>query len=208
MSSTINGTVRPLLIEHLNPFAFFYHVLSTSRGFTKLLVESRSQCRDGRFTAVLYMDKAVPGQANRHDHGRSCQGIYFAILELPYWFLSRRNGWMPFSYVPYKDQLAAGVSDTMLLRFFARTFHGNDRPGNFEEGLAILTALGMIHLRLKVALTTSDWEELIHMYHLTGYNGSLPCGVCKNVMGRCAPFSGHPYLVHVSSTSMTETLTE
>ena len=137
-----------------------------------LLVESRSQCRDGRFTVVLYMDKVVPGQANRHDHGRSCQGIYFAIMELPYWFLSRRNGWMPFSYVLYKDQLKAGVSDAMLLLFVAHTFHGNDRLEHVEKGLPIPTDMGTIYLRIKAALTISDWEELIHMYHLTGYNGS------------------------------------
>ena len=44
-------------------------------------------------------------------------------------------------------------------------------------------------------------DEKAHMYvwNLTGSSGSLPCGSCRNIMGRCDP-SEDDYLQHVSST--------
>ena len=156
-----------------------------------------SKC-DGQFTVVIYLDKAVPGQANRHDHGRTCQSIYITILEFPDWFISRRNGWIPFSYVLHSDQVDREVTDSMLLRFIVRTFHNTSKRENFECGLPIDTPIGFMRLRLKTSLTICDWEELVHLYHLVGYNGSVPCGVCRNVLGRCPPFEDD-YLVHISS---------
>ena len=199
VSSTLQGTACPMVIEHVNPFAFFYRALSKYRKFARLLVDLRRRAPNGCLTVVLYMDKATPGNNKRHDMGRKTQAIYFSILEFPLWFLARRNGWLPFSYVLAIDQKRSGVTDCMLARFFINCFHGPSRLEDFETGIAIETQeLGVVQLRLRAGLTVADWEELVILYSLTGYNGSVPCGICRNILGRCPPFD-HPYLLHINS---------
>jgi hypothetical protein len=197
-SSIVAGKTGPLQIHHLNPFAFFYHAMSISESFARLMLQCQSEAPDGMMQLCIYLDKAVPGNPNRPDDGRACQCIYFSILELPDWFRSRRNGWIPFSYILYADQKRCGLSDTMLLRFVVRTFHDPSKLENLETGIPVPTSFGTVLVRATCKLTIAYWEENIHMYHLVGYNGSVPCGLCRNVLGRC-PWFEHERLVHIHS---------
>ena len=195
-TSTLQGKNGPLDVKHLNMFAFFYHACSISDAFATFLYQIIG---GGELRLVLYLDKAVPGQANRHDDGRSQQCIYFSALEFPYWWRSRRNGWIPMTYINCHDQKEAKVSDAMLVRFIVRTFCSRVDSPSLINGIKVpLGSKNTMLVRGKFCLTISDWEQVIKTYDLVGYNGSVPCGVCRNVLGRREYFVDD-YFVHITS---------
>ena len=135
-----------------------------------------------------YLDKAKPGNQERPDHARSSQCIYWSCLQFPSWFRSRRNGWIPFAYVNVAEQLEADLTDSMLVRFLVRTFDSSVSELAFSKGFTLRSHDGRsIVVRLRRQLTVADWEQHVKAMSLKGYNGSVPCGICRNVLGRC-PF--------------------
>ena len=148
-----------------------------------------------------YLDKAKPGNQERPDHARSSQCIYWSCLQFPSWFRSRRNGWIPFAYVNVAEQLEADLTDSMLVRFLVRTFDSSVSELAFSKGFTLRSHDGRsIVVRLRRQLTVADWEQHVKTMSLKGYNGSVPCGICRNVLGRCPFFENDPDFVHLHSS--------
>ena len=154
---------------------------------------------DNEIDVVYYLDKAKPGHYSRPDTARSTQCIYWTCLQFPQWFRSKRNGWIPFAYVPVASQDNCELTDGMLVKFVVNTFDSSASDLAFSKGCAVQGPQGdVVVIRAKRQLILADWGQHVKTYSLKGYNGIVPCGVCKNVIGRCQPFTDE-YLVHIHS---------
>ena len=125
--------------------------------------------------------------------------MYFTFLELPPWFRSRRNGWIPFSYVLHRDQKQVSLTDSMLVKYMLCIFDSDDSNLAFGKGFGVHGGDGSIQkVRAKAFLCVADWDQHAKTFTLKGPNGSVPCWCCRNVLGHCVWFVD-PYLVHVHS---------
>ena len=128
----VHGKVDDLEVYHVNPFALFYYACEVYEGFRNFLAALVAAF--GPLNLVYYLDKATPGNEKRPDNGCAAQCIYFTILQVPAWFRSRRNGWIPFAYVFVHDQKSAAVTDSMLVRYLIRCFE--ETAGSGDTGIA------------------------------------------------------------------------
>ena len=147
-----------------------------------------------------YLDKAKPGHNTRPDVARTAQCIYWSIMEFPHWFRSRRNGWIPFAYVESRGQDDNDLTDGMLVKFVVQAFDSPDSDIAISKGFSVRGSNGdFVIVKARRQLMVADWEQHVKTFSLKGYNGSVPCGVCKNVLGRCDYFIDE-YLVHIHSS--------
>ena len=196
-SSTITGRQGGLEVDAVNPFALLWHAHSISvffSEFMKSVVGQRSRLRIG-----FYLDEMTPGNVHRPDHGRCSQCLYWTIIDWPPWFVKRACGWVPFCYCLVQDMKDNGVTDSMLTRYMVRRFDCNDHL-NFSDGVQMEMFEGreVYVLEMDTGPFIADWKQHVATFNLKGYNGSVPCNVCKNCLGRCPEFSD-PYFLHVHS---------
>ena len=198
--TNVAGSAGSMSIFHVNPFAFLLRATEVSHEFRSLLQTAIASSPNG-LDIVVYMDKATPGNELRPDQSRTRQCVYWTILQLPGWFRSRANGWLPFAYVSCKEQKATGVSDGALLKLMLQTFDDESSDVSFSQGFGVHGPAGStLHVRRNRFLQVADWEQHVKSFNLKGYNGIVPCGICKNVVGRCPFFQGDAHLVHVQSS--------
>ena len=118
-------------------------------------------------------------------------------MQLPAWFISRRNGWMPFGYVEVKDQENLQVTDSMLVRFFVRSFGVDTDQLSFSNGFCLVASNGdTVIIRVARFCTIADMDQHTKSFNLKGPSGKIPCVICRNCIGRCDEFQ-HQYLVHI-----------
>ena len=197
---TIRGASGDLKIFHVNPFALLAFACDHHTHFRSFFASIVASSRDNLLDIIYYMDKATPGNNKRPDNGRAAQCIYFSFLQFPAWFRSRRNGWIPFAYVLVADQKEASVHDSALTRFLVRTFDSESSEVDFSKGFGVTGPGGTVTIvRARRHLTIADWDQHVRTFNLKGYNARVPCGMCKNVLGRCKFFQD-PYLVHLHSS--------
>ena len=192
VESSVAGPKGTLTVDHVCPAALLYHLCSASASFFSFLRGVVHSVADGTLDIVMYLDKAKPGNERRPDDGRSCQCLYFTFLQYPDWFRKGDFAWLPFAYVKVADQKSAGVTDSHLVRFMTRSFLGSlNCVGLQSQG-------EFLQFRARPSVLVADWEQHVRAFNHVGFNGSVPCGWCRNVLGRC-PFFRHAYLVHVNS---------
>ena len=196
--TTVAAKCGDLDIYHVSPFALLSHAVGVSELFANFIRSLINATPDGALDLVFYLDKAVPGNIKRPDLARSTQCVYWSCAQFPAWFRSRRCGWIPFAYVLAKDQKAVSLTDSMLVRFIVRVFNGEGNVLTMREGFAVHCHDGILRITCRTRLTVADWEQHIKTFNLLGYNACVPCGICRNVLGRC-PYFVDPYLVHVDS---------
>jgi hypothetical protein len=176
-----------------------YVACNRSAAFARFLGGCIATAVNSMIRVCVYLDKAVPGMNNRHDVGRSGQCIYLQFMEFPKFFRSRRNGWIPLTYISVDDQATAGVTDSMLMRWIVMMLDDPTKDINLSTGIGLPHPDGTLHLKGSCCVSVADWEQHKKSFQLTGFNGSRTCIICKNLLGRCDDFE-HEYLVHVFST--------
>ena len=189
--------VGELEIYHVNPFALLAYACDSSHLFSEFFAGLVRLAAGQQLSIIYYLDKATPGNEKRPDNGRSAQCIYFSFLEFPAWFLSRRNGWIPFAYVKCEDQKEANITDSELVRFLVRCFGSSVSEHAFSRGFGVTGPRGTVTIvRANRQLMIADWDQHVRTFNLKGYNARVPCGICRNVLGRCRDFEDE-YLVHI-----------
>ena len=195
--SVVNGSNHPLTVWHVNPFAFFFLACKLSQMFASFLYACTVRA-GGILRFALYLDKAVPGNDKRPDGGRGTQCVYWTCLEFPAWFRSRRCGWLPFAYILQSDLKHAGVIDSQLMRLWLHVFDSESAEPNMTTGFGLPDGDRVWRCKGKCCVSIADWEQHVRGFNLMGYNGLVPCGCCKNVLGRRPDFDD-PVFVHISS---------
>ena len=187
-------------MRYASPFALLYEGTKLSAMFSSFLAQVMSSSPDG-LRICFYLDKAKPGSnTQRPDIARTHQCIYWSVLQFPSWFRSRRNGWIPFAYVESNAQTQVGASDSMLVRALCHIFDPPNAEPCFSKGFGVVGPDGtVVTCRCSHYLSVADWEQHVKSFNLKGYNGSVPCGCCQNVLGRCTYFDNDPTFVHLFS---------
>ena len=112
----LNGKNGPLDVYYASPFAVLDYACRNYQNYFDLLESIIAE--HGEIDVVFYLDRATPGNTRRPDPARTMQCIYWTIVQMPAWWLSRRNGWCPYGYILVKSQQDFGVTDSMIVRFF------------------------------------------------------------------------------------------
>jgi hypothetical protein len=199
-TSLVRGKNGELEIYHVNPFAMLQHATQSFSMFRDFFAKVVRGSPHGRIDLVYYLDRCTPGNVRRPDDGRSAQCIYWTVLQFPTWFKSRQNGWIPFAYVSVAGQKHVDLNDSALVRFLVRTFDSNDAQLAFSKGFGVPgPGDDILIVRASGQLIVADWDQHVKTFNLKGYHGSVPCGICKNIVGRCEYFEDE-YLVHLHSS--------
>ena len=195
LDTAVQGTKGSVVVNHVNPAAMLYHAMMVSTGLRNFLSCCKSTCQDGILTVVIYLDEATPGNDKRPDRGRASQCLYWTILQFPPWFISRACGWLPFAYVHMCDLNAAGITDSVLVKFMVNACF-NQVHG---EGCDFIVVEGGEKFKFNVQLQVADWPQHKKSFSLKGHNGTVCCYWCANCIGHC-PYFEDPLLVHFTST--------
>ena len=180
------GRVGPLTIFYCSPFALLSRAVARSQACFNFLKSVVNSTPDGLIDVSFYLDKATPGNQRRPDHGRTMQCVYWTIVQLPHWFLSRRNGWIPHCYILAKEQQDLEVSDSVLIRFLIRSFGVPSDNLSFKGGFSLEAPNGeRLVIRVNRFVSIADGEQHVKSFCLKGFSATIPCGICKNTMGRC-----------------------
>ncbi len=194
----LTGPTGDLNIYFTNPFAILTLACEQSAGFRQLVADMMASSPEG-LDIIYYLDKATPGNEKRWDAGRGVQCMYFSFAQLLAWFRSRRNGWLPFSYVLEGHQKSCNVTDAMLVKFMLKIFDA-ESVCTFSGGFGVPGPGGSVTLvRCNRHMAVGDWDQHVRTFSLKGCSGRIPCSLCQNVVGRCDYFDGYPSLLHVQS---------
>ena len=109
---------------------------------------------------MLYLDKTGYGNERRPDIRQSKQCLYWSIKQFPPWFLSRKNGWLPFAYVSAGDQKTLKINDGALTKFLIDTFDNDQSDLAISKGFALHGPDGQVTImRFSHILRIKDWER-------------------------------------------------
>ena len=201
-TTTVQGKKGSVDVYHVNPAAFLYHALLVSTAFREFLMNCPKN-RNGNYTIVLYLDEATPGNQQRPDKGRTCQCIFYSILEFPKWFMSRACGWLPFGYVYATELKEAALNDSMLVRFIVKEFCKDGFDG-CDFALSFTNAQGGDDIyRFEVKCQVADLPQHAKTFGVKGFRGIVCCFKCANCVGRCQHFEDDD-LTHFTEEDFTK----
>jgi hypothetical protein len=203
------GTLRKALqvggqvLYYTCPSAWLFLLSVQSSAFVDLLVR-QLPISDGvsRGRLVLYADEVTPGNALRPDRGRTYYAFYWAIMELPNWFLASQEGWSSVMFVPTKTvKLIEGglsaIMDALMSQLWSSASFNLETLGvRLQSGTRSVES---VFLKLSFGCFLGDERALKEIAQVKGSSGIKPCLVCCNVVSRVSPeILGAGFLVHVT----------
>ena len=167
--------------EYNDPRAMIYYMSQISTHFSDIMYASaqRAVCTHNRrpLRVILYLDELVPGNALRHDCGRSMWGIYWALLDWPEWVLARTESWFCFGVVLTKvcSSIPGGIGS--IMPYIVRAFlpDGSATSVMFKHADESIVA----PLEFKGIIADLDGHAKIGSYKTIA--GTIPCVNCSNV---------------------------
>ena len=181
---------EPIKVHFIRPAALLWKTAGNCARFFALLVScglSHGAEDEPAGRISIYMDDVTPGNSLRADGGRKYVAIYWAMLNLPHWFLSSQHGWFPICMLPRKvyTKIRGGMSQLcaiMLRLFFA------PGAGNFIDGFVLTHAAqpGVL-LKAKFCCWLADADAIPAISGCKTTSGTHPCGCCRYIVGRCTP---------------------
>jgi len=188
---------RPRRVDKLHfvsPVALMSYLCSKNEALYDLLAEAASKCNN-RFRIVTYIDEVNPGNPLAPDPEKLLQAFYWTIVDLPSWFLRRKDSWFAFCLVRSKTaiRLQGGVTELVkhiLHEFFPPVGDGFQRGCHVHHGdkamLFTATFEGML----------ADEKGLKEVFGIKGQAGNVPCISCLNVRNRWVDIASEPDLQH------------
>ena len=92
-----------------------------------------------------------------------------------------------------------GVSQSALIRFMFNRFFNVDGWDFGVSGIRVSEGDDTFHMLAELLVFIADERAHEAVFNFIGSGGTLPCGSCGNIFGRCPPFK-EEYLQRVSST--------
>ncbi|CAK0865691.1 unnamed protein product [Prorocentrum cordatum] len=178
-------------VPMINPYAFLNYMTAHLPEYGDLL--KRCRMESDKLTLLLYVDAARAGNVLRPDSGRSLECFYWSIAELPDWFRSRSQGWLPCMVVRTDTvkELVWGLPELMkeIVRVFAKHPDGWSMK---TVGTNIHCSTGDFHFKVDSVKVLCDELAIKQIWSLKGAAGTKPCFCCKNIVSR--GFEGHDYI--------------
>ena len=181
---------QPSTVHFIRPAALLWKTTENSARFMALL-RSCGLSHDAEAQPTgqicIYLDDVVPGNSLRADGGRKYVAVYWALLNLPQWFLASQHGWFPLCMLPRKvyKKLRGGMSQlcAVLLRQFFEP-----GAGNFTDGIMLThAAQPVVLLKCKFLCWLADADAFPAISGCKTTSGTHPCGCCRFIVGRCTP---------------------
>ena len=181
---------QPSKVHCIRPAALLWKTTVNSARFLALLRScGLSHGAEAQPTGhiCIYLDDVVPGNSLRPDGGRKYVAVYWALLNLPQWFLASQHGWFPLCMLPRKvyKKLRGEMSQlcaVLLRQFFA------PGAGNFTDGIMLThAAQPVVLLKGKFFCWLADADAFPAISGSKTTSGTHPCGCCRNIVGRCTP---------------------
>ena len=184
---------EPIKVSYIGPAALLWQTAQHSARFLALLVACGLSHSDDALPAgliALYLDDVVPGNALRADGGRKYVAIYWALVNLPSWYLSSQYGWFPLCFLPRKVYLKIKGGMSQLCRILLRAFFAPKHGlGNFMDGLVLTHAAqpGAVLFKAKFWCWLADADAIPAISGCKTTSGTHPCGCCRYIVARCTP---------------------
>jgi len=186
---------RPPLLAKLHivsPLALTSYLCSTNAALYDLLAAVVSK-RNHRLRIVTYIDEINPGNPLAPDPERLLQAFYWTFIDLPNWFLRRKDAWFVCTLVRTKTalKLQGGITELVkhiMYEFFPSIGDGFHRGCHIQHGdkatLFTATYEGML----------ADEKGLKEVFGIKGASGNVPCISCLNVRNRWVKIADDPDL--------------
>ena len=168
---------------YINPFALLFQLCATDVALFNLIKDAVGIAGTKALRIVLYFDGVNPGNPLAPDPQQLLQAIYWCFVDLPNWFLRRKDGWFCFSLtreIWIKD-MAGGMSEfcKMVVGVFFSAV-----GDSFHEGITIQCGAESVVLRATFAGFLADEKGLKELFSVKGQAGNIMCMNCLNVRNR------------------------
>jgi hypothetical protein len=177
---------EPLPWVCINPLALLYYCCLRSAHFAKFF----SKHLGGILSSLtLYTDETTPGNVLRPDMARKIQCVYFTWMELPYWFRSRKIGWLPLGFMKSSRlaQVEGGLA--VLTKVIVKLCFGE--YFSFSIGVRCpFEGDTMFLVRSTLECFLNDMDAHRGALDLKGPSGIRNCTWCKNIVRGVFPPAG------------------
>jgi hypothetical protein len=175
--------------HYINPFALINHLCRVVPLMFNLLLTAM-HASGGLLKIIIYIDEINPGNALHPNPERLLQAVYWTFVDLPSWFLQRKDAWFTFGLLRTKitKELGGGISELcklILHIFFPRTGH------SWTRGCCVQHDGEAKMLVAEFGGFLADEKGLKEIFDIKGQAGSVPCWNCLNVRNRWVATDGH-----------------
>ena len=163
--------------DYCHPWAFLYYLSSICVPFAEMMAVLVA--RVPTLAIILYIDEVIPGNAMRHDKGRTLQAIYWAVKDWPQWVLSRHEAWPIFAVV--QAEICANINGGILglLPYVLKTFWPRGRDTTI---VTIVHNATSVAVSFKFAGWIADLDAHAKAISSTKtVSGTKPCIECENI---------------------------
>ena len=166
----------------VNPHAFLNFVTHRSPEYGDIIKACRQD--HGKVHLALYSDTIRTGNILRPDSNRAYECLYWGIAELPDWFQSRDQGWLPCAIVK-EDKLKdlPGGLGALMKAICLKAFSPHSW-NLMKVGVTIMTTEGEFLMKVNGAKLLCDEKAIKATWSLKGASGTKFCFCCKNVVRR------------------------
>ncbi len=168
---------------YINPFALIFQLCVANVGLFNLIKDAVGIAGTTTLRIVIYFDGVNPGNPLAPDPQQLLQAVYWCFVDLPNWFLRRKDGWFCFALtreIWIKD-MAGEMSELckMVMGVFFSAV-----GDSFHKGITIQCGAESVVLRANFGGFLADEKGLKELFDVKGQAGNILCMNCLNVRNR------------------------
>ena len=157
--------------EICHPLAFIHYLCMLSSPFFEIL-RSCLAASSGILQVIIYIDEICPGNALRHDKGRTLQALDWAFANWPPWLLARTGAWPVFGILRSKIAKEVVGEISCLMKLVLQTFFPAE-GASFQVGIVICNQEKVsTYLKASFGGFLADEKALKEIYDSKGASGT------------------------------------
>ena len=188
------GEKKQRLMYYVHPKALIYHLCFVSAQLFALIKSAVNGANGLPLRIVLFLDGINPGNPMAPDPQRLLQAIYWTFLELPNWFLRRKDSWWIFSLVRemHVEKMPGKMAE--LTKMVMEIFFSDGDMNSFKFGLVVTSGGESIDVDVTFGGFMCDEKGHKSNLGIKGQAGNTPCFDCYNIKNRwCELEDGQQY---------------
>ena len=168
---------------YINPFALLFKLCAINGLMFGLVKDAVRSAPNRCLRILMYIDEINPGNPVAPDPQKLLQAVYWCIIELPTWFLRRKDAWFCFTITRSINakRLASYVSELMKHTLHAFFPEAGD---SFKRGCTLQHGSDSISFVASFAGILADEKGLKEVFGIKGQAGNAPCFNCFNIRNR------------------------
>jgi hypothetical protein len=168
---------------YINPFALLWHLCSTNNALYDMITRFASTGLK-TLRIVIYIDEINCGNPLAPEPAKLLEAIYWTFLDLPEWFIRRKDSWFCFTLLKSKivHDLLGDVSELMV---FVLNCFFPEFGDSFQRGITLVNGSRSRVVMAEFAGFLADEKGLKEVFGIKGQAGSVPCPLsCFNIRNR------------------------